>query len=181
MPGIIEWPSTIKPRIANYAASTMDIFPTIADMLDLSESVLLDPVDGISLVPLFDRDISDRKKPIPFRYRKKGALIDNNYKLVTQEIERGTFELYNLESDPTESSDVSRDNPEILSKMKSAFLKWNAEVDASVAGEDYPEGRVVEGEPSREFWWNDERYEHLLDEWKDRPEYAARLKRAGKI
>ena len=41
VPGIIEWPAVIKPRVTAHPASTMDIFPTIADILGLSKSVML--------------------------------------------------------------------------------------------------------------------------------------------
>ncbi len=147
VPGIIEWPSAIKSRITSYPASTMDIFPTIADILDLPKSFLLDPIDGISLVPIFGRDITRREKPIPFRFGRNGALVDNDYKLITQDIQKSDFELYNLKTDPRESKDISKDHPEIFHRMTSAFDKWNASVDASVAGKDYPEGKVREDEP----------------------------------
>jgi len=81
VPGIIELPSAIKPRITQYPASTMDIFPTIANILGLPDSALLKPVDGISLAPLLEHNIARRENPIPFRFRRKGALVDNDYKL----------------------------------------------------------------------------------------------------
>ena len=35
MPGIIEWPAVVKPRITHFPACTMDLFPTVADILGL--------------------------------------------------------------------------------------------------------------------------------------------------
>jgi arylsulfatase A-like enzyme len=180
VPGIIEWPSKIKPRVTNYPAVTMDIFPTIADILGLDESVLLKPIDGISLVPLFDNECGKRKKPIPFRFRGKGALIDNEYKLIATNIENDAFELYDLKNDPAESKDISKDQPEIFKKMKSAFKKWSRQVDRSVAGKDYPEGKVRADEPQSHFWRDDERYKPYFDEWKKRPEYAEWLNKKKK-
>ena len=180
VPGIIEWPAAIKPRITSYPASTMDIFPTIADILGLPDSVLLAPVDGVSLTPLFKRAIASRKKPIPFRFRGKGALVDNDYKLVATNIGKGSFELYNLKIDPKESKDISGDHPDVFNRMKTAFMKWNATVDASVAGKDYPEGKVRADEPESHFWTDDDRYKPYFEEWRKRPEYAGRLKARGK-
>jgi len=176
VPGIIEWPAGIKPRITNYPASTMDIFPTVADILSLPESALLKPVDGVSLAPLFKQKIAARKKPIPFRFGNKGALVDNDYKLVSMDIRRGSFKLYNLKTDPKESKDISADQGEIFNRMKLVFQKWNATVDASVAGKDYPEGKVRPGHPQPRFWTADDRYKPYFEEWKKRPEYAGRLK-----
>ena len=172
VPGIIEWPLVIKPRITNYPASTMDIFPTIADILALPDSVTVEPVDGISLVPLLTKDISKREKPIAFRSGSKGALVDNNYKLVTLNRETDDFQLFDLTNDPTESADISGEYPEIFENMKSMFNQWTASVDDSVAGLDYPEGEVNPTEPERHFWYDDERYAPYFEEWKDRPEYS---------
>ena len=133
VPAIVEWPAKIKPRITAYPAATMDVFPTIADLLGLPDSVLLTPVDGVSLKPLFEKEIGERKKPIPFRYGSKGALVDNDYKLVVTSVEDQTFALYDLANDPAESTDVSRNTREVFAWMKAEFLEWNASVNASVA------------------------------------------------
>lgn len=180
VPCVIEWPSGVKPRITQYPASTMDIFPTIVDILGLPKAVLLEPIDGISLTPLFGNELVKREKPIPFRYEKKGALVDNSYKLVVNSIENELFSLYDLKSDPTESKDISKQSPERFSRMKSVFKKWNASVNASVAGNDYPEGQVNAGEPERKFWSTDERYKPFFDEWRKRPEYSSFLRRKKK-
>ena len=177
VPGIIEWPAVIKPRITGYPASTMDIFPTIADILGLPESVLLKPVDGISLKPLFENKIAKRETPIPFRYTGKGALIDNNLKLVVTNIDKDQFELYDLANDSKETTNISSKHPEIFIKMKSTYKKWNTAVDASIAGKDYPEGAVSKNEPQSHFWMDDERYRPFFVEWEKRPEYAERFVR----
>ena len=176
VPGIIEWPDRIRPRVTDYPASTMDIFPTIAGILDLAESAHLDPVDGTSLVPLLTSNLPARRKPIPFRYRSKGALIDNDLKLLAANVGAGKFGLYDLAADPTESRDISADSPEVFSRMRSEFEEWNASVDNSTAGRDYPEGRVLEGEPKPHFWMEDDRYRPYFQEWQERQEYSRALK-----
>ena len=143
----------------------------------MPDSVLLKPVDGISLKPLFDRDIKKRESPIGFRYTDRGALIDNDFKLVATNFKKDQFELYNLADDPKETNNISTDHPEIFSNMKSAFKKWNTTVDASIAGKDYPEGEVSKDEPQPHFWMDDERYKPFFEDWKKRPEYAERFAR----
>lgn len=165
VPCIIEWPAAIKPRITNYPAATLDIFPTIAELLELPEAALLQPTDGTSLKPLLGRELESREKPIPFRFHEKGALIDGDYKIVATDIAKESFELYNLKTDPKESKDISKDHPDIFNRMKSLFLEWNKEVEASVSGKDYPEGKVRDGEPKTHPWTEDERYMKALDEW----------------
>lgn len=165
VPCIIEWPAVIKPRITPYPAATMDIFPTLAEILALQETALLEPTDGSSLNALFDQDLKSREKPIPFRFHERGALIDNDHKLVATDLGKGTFELYDLKADPKETRDISQDEPELFDRMKSLFLAWNASVERSVAGKDYPEGRVRDGEPESHDWKEDARYRKALDAW----------------
>ena len=177
VPGVIEWPARVKPRITSHPATTMDIFPTIADILGLGDSVLLRPRDGISLTSLLESEIGARKEPIGFRFGVRAALVDNDYKLVTSSRNRGQFALYNLKTDPKESKDISADRPEVFKRMKAALAKWSDTVDASIAGKDYPEGKVNPGEPTPQFWWHTERYKPYLEDWKKRPEYSGRLNR----
>ncbi|MFL2587268.1 MAG: sulfatase [Flavobacteriaceae bacterium] len=177
VPAVIEWPQVIKPRITHYPASTMDIFPTIADILDLPETDLLKPVDGISLKPIFKNDIKNRDKKIPFRYKDQGALVDNNFKLVATSIQKKEFELYDLENDSGETTNLAAQNPMIFNQMKKDFLKWGKSIDSSLDGIDYPEGKVLKN-PERHFWMNDERYEPYLEEWLNRPEYRDRILRS---
>ena len=177
VPAVIEWPQVIKPRITHYPASTMDIFPTIADILDLPETDLLKPVDGISLKPIFKNDIRNRDKKIPFRYKDQGALVDNNFKLVATSIQKKEFELYDLENDSGETTDLAAQNPMIFNQMKKDFLKWGKSIDSSLDGIDYPEGKVLKN-PERHFWMNDDRYEPYLEEWLNRPEYRDRILRS---
>jgi arylsulfatase A-like enzyme len=84
VPGIIEWPAVIQPRVTRYPACVMDLFPTVADILDLPESVMVKPVDGISLKPLFTRDLDERGRAIGFRYLTRRALVDDRSKLLTE-------------------------------------------------------------------------------------------------
>src|SRR5690606_12506399 len=106
VPAIIEWPAVIEPRVTHYPACTMGLFPTVAEIVGLSPEVFVQPLDGISLKPLFTQEIAEREKPIPFRYQKKAAWIDGRYKLVAANIEQPPFELYDLKGDPRETTDL---------------------------------------------------------------------------
>ncbi|MFT5499116.1 MAG: arylsulfatase A-like enzyme [Kiritimatiellia bacterium] len=178
VPGIIEWPAGIpNPRVTKFPASTMDIFPTIAELTGLPASAQLQPADGMSLKPLFTKEIGPRLKPIPFRHIGNAAWVDNQYKLVSV---KGKFALYDLEADPHETTDLSEQQPKIFQRLRSAFDAWDQTVLQSQAGKDYPEGVINPGEPAPRFWTEVEAYKPYFDSWKDRPEYADRIKGAGK-
>ncbi len=180
VPGIIEWPAVIQtPRVTDYPACTMDLFPTVAEILNLSPDSLIQPVDGISLLPLFQAELPQRIRPIPFRFHRQGAWTQQQYKLVSRDIAKGEFELYDLLADPQESRDLATKHPEILARLKSEFLTWNASVDASFSGKDYPAGRVEPPDPPSRRWPNDPAYAPYLEQWKDRPEYRQAIEAAG--
>ncbi len=178
VPAIIEWPAVItEPRVTEFPAVTMDIFPTLADVAGLSDDVMLQPRDGTSLRQLFTEELSQREQPIPFRHQNRGALIDNDFKLVTLDIDRGEYELFDLASDPHETMDVSAKHADVDARLREEFLSWNESVEASIAGHDYPEGKVVPADPEPRSWHEMPEYREYLKTWKERPEYKSWLKR----
>jgi arylsulfatase A-like enzyme len=175
VPGIIEWPGVIQPRVTNYPACVMDLFPTVADIVGLPASVMVKPVDGISLKPLFARELDARGQPFGYRYQTKRALVDDRYKLLTENLDGGKFQLYDLMADPNETRDLAETKPEVFAKMKQQLLTWNTSMDASFAGRDYPEGKVSPADPEPQNWYETAAYQPYLAAWKDRWEYARYL------
>jgi arylsulfatase A-like enzyme len=151
VPGIIEWPARIKAGTeTRLPATTSDYLPTIVDLLGAN---LPDarPIDGISLLPLFDGKMQERPKPIGFQSSGQLSLVDNRYKIIWQRPSKSTdgkrkqkeegeelsFMLFDLIDDPSESRDLASEQPEVVSKMKSTLLAWRASCQASDAGDDY--------------------------------------------
>jgi arylsulfatase A-like enzyme len=176
VPGIIEWPAGIKPRVTGYPAAVMDIFPTIAAVVGLPKDSMVKPIDGVSLKALFTKEIAKRKKPIPFRYNGKGALIDNDHKLIAENYAKGQFVLYDLANDFVESKDISGSKPELAARLRKKFESWSATVDASNAGKDFPGGKLAGHDPGRRFWKDAPEYKPYLEQLKKRPEYESQFK-----
>ncbi|MDP3070549.1 MAG: sulfatase-like hydrolase/transferase [Opitutaceae bacterium] len=176
VPAIVEWPARIKPRITLHRAGTVDIFPTIADVLGLPGSVLLKPSDGVSLQPLFAAETAPRAQPLGFRHTRRAAWIDGDLKLVTPDVfSAQKFELYDLVADPAEARDLAATRPADLARLRTALLAWHASVEASVAGRDYPEGRVNPGEPESRDWASAPEYAPHLAQFAKRPEFQSAL------
>ena len=162
VPGIIEWRGRVTPMVTDFPASTMDIMPTIVDLLDLPDDSMLDVVDGVSLASLLDGEIPVLNRTIPFTSNGT-ALIDGSYKLFQQGRGRtAKWVLYDLEKDPTETTDVSRENLERFEQMVEAAEEMLASVEASAAGKDYPEGRVIQPQRGAE-WFDMQEYRDLYD------------------
>lgn len=177
VPGIIEWPGGIsQPRVTRFPAGTVDIFPTLAAVAGLPDTALPKVLDGMSLLPLFEKELPAREKPLGFRHRGRAAWIDNDHKLVTQDIGKGKFELYHLGDDPREANDLADTRPEDLARLRTAFEAWNRTVDDSVAGQDYPEGRVTDAITERRSWPALDLYRPWFEAWKKRPEFQRYIK-----
>ena len=175
VPGIMEWPAIIKPRITNYPACTMDLFPTVADILGLPDNVFVEPLDGISLKPILSADITERSQPMFFRFGPKLALIDNRFKLIGNDRSKDNYQLYDLAQDPHETQDLSKAKPDVFSRMKSALVDWSETVDASFAGHDYSEGKLLASDLESISWFDAPQYAPYLPLWKDRWEFKPYL------
>ncbi len=145
VPGLIEWPARIKrPVVTDVPVCTSDICPTIVELLAISVPDQVQPLDGISLLPLLDGTMQDRPKPIGFWHHGgdagleggPAAWLDNRYKLVKPA--PGTYELYDLAVDPSERTNVAVGHPDIVSRMKADLENWQRSVLLSNQGADYP-------------------------------------------
>ena len=179
VPCVIEWPAVIKnARITEFPAVTMDIFPTIAEIVGLPKSDLITPIDGISIKGLFEKEMKSRKSPIPFRFMGKGAFVDDDYKLVMLDLIQDKFELYNIKDDPKEQKNLVELEPKIARKMIDAYKLWNQSVESSLAGNDFL-GGLVEPDPEPRMWMTSPEYKPYLQQLGERVEYKNSIKNAS--
>lgn len=179
VPAVIEWPSHIAPRITSYPTVSMDIFPTLADIVKLPASSMLSTNDGISLRKLFDGEITTRQKPIPFDCLGNQAVIDNDWKLIRlgrNENKNPKFELYNLKQDPHETLNLFEENEVEAKRMLGLLADFGVSIRRSIDGKDYPEGKVTDGNPEPRFWNTVDIYQPYIEKWNSRPEYSNWLK-----
>ena len=65
VPGVIEWPARIpQHRVEDMNCVTSDILPTLCELVNVQ--LPKRPIDGESLVPMFDSPGAARQKPICF-------------------------------------------------------------------------------------------------------------------
>ncbi len=155
VPGIVEWPARIaKPFICETPCSTLDIYPTVLEATGVVAQNQIQPLDGLSLLPVLDRKTESRAKAIPFwnhagKQPGHATLLDWPYKLHTNAVagrdKKGTKGgealpialLYDVAKDPKESTDLAAQEPERVAKMTAALEAWQASVEKSLTGADY--------------------------------------------
>ena len=134
-PMIAHWPAGIPKaahnRVVNSPSHLIDIMPTLVEVAksgyptQFNSSQIL-PMEGVSLVKSFHGKPLNRKMPICFEHHGNCALRDGRWKVVSQykkDSER-EWELYDMEADRTELTDLSEQHPERLAKMKQQWQSW---------------------------------------------------------
>ena len=143
VPGIIDYPRKIpKPRTTAVPCGTVDIYPTILDLLGVKVPDQPQPLDGVSLADLLDGKMPARPKPLAFWNRSRGgghaAIIDNDLKLhlnAPAGRKRGKARgpaagplLFDLSKDPKETTDLAAERPDAAGRLREALEKWQASV-----------------------------------------------------
>jgi arylsulfatase A-like enzyme len=154
VPGLVEWPARIaKPFASDVPSSTLDIYPTVLAATGAVAPKQVQPLDGVNLLPLFDRQMNERGKAIPFvaqinRPGSHAALLDWPYKLHTQAMDGKDKQgrknlptapvlLFDVSTDPNETTDLAAQQTERVERMTAALAAWKASVENSLAGADY--------------------------------------------
>ena len=133
MPGILEWPAKVKkPFATDIPVVTSDYFPTALDAAGIPLPADRE-YDGISLMPLIEGRMDERKCAIGFHCRGMQAWTETRYKIVRTLAKKkpsSQWELYDLLADPFEEKDLAKQRPEIVARMAKDFLAWAKSVEA---------------------------------------------------
>lgn len=149
VPGIVEWPGHLpEGSIVNAPLCTSDFYPTLLGLAGVrvdNQPVL----DGIDVLPILEGRQPQRNSPIGFQspLGAKGsghtglehlqmAWTDDQFKLITLDT-GASWQLYELEEDPSESRDLSDYDPTRVESMKRELEKWRTSCDRSACGLDY--------------------------------------------
>ncbi len=130
VPFAMRWGAKItEPIVYNEPISSLDIFATIAAHSDVKKDKKR-PLDGVNLIPYLLKE----KKGIPhdvIYLRKfddrKFAVRYKNYKLILSE-EGDIKELYDLNSDISETENIVKENPEMYNKIDKIRAEWNEQL-----------------------------------------------------
>jgi arylsulfatase A-like enzyme len=158
VPGLIEWPARIRqPRRTSVPAGTVDILPTLCDILGIPPPAANGPLDGTSLLPVIEGRATTRPTPLGFEMRRptdgtlnSAALIDGDWKLlrVRGQLRRGKGEaatgeplkagdyLFHLAEDPAEATDVGAIHPARFNHLRAQLDAFSRSVEESAAA--YP-------------------------------------------
>lgn len=145
VPGIIRWPGhTHAAQVVEEPVGSLDLLPTLCAIAGI-ESPHDRPIDGASLLPIFEGRSVQRRTPLFWIYylalgKPKAALREGDWKLVAhwdvaddfagvtpegiRALKRAKlidFELYNLHDDIGEKHDIAAQQPERVQHLAGRF------------------------------------------------------------
>ncbi|MFI3322761.1 MAG: sulfatase [Rikenellaceae bacterium] len=130
VPTFVHWPEHVNARRTDVPIHILDYFPTFLDMAGINNYNGI--LDGKSLTPLFMGDTPELKeRPIFWQLNSVGldgtctAMRQGKYKLI-QFLATGNVELYDLEADPKETTNIATDRADVAEKMLSEMKQWRA-------------------------------------------------------
>jgi arylsulfatase A len=135
VPGMARWPGKIQPgTTSDVPVIGSDMFPTmlaVAGVEPPKDKVL----DGVNVLPVLDGSTTKVTRPQPLFWRlhmapnAKIAMRVDEWKILAN-AELTEFELYDIKSDPQETTDLKDKEGERFAAMKAQLIKHNAAIDA---------------------------------------------------
>lgn len=129
VPLIVRWPDRVAEGSLSHRPSAFwDLLPTL---VEAAGGEMSQPVDGLSLLPEFQGNESPEHDFLYWEstgYRGQQAVRFGNYKAVRQGLlpkgrrnEPLVTEIYDLATDPSESQDLSKKHPELVTRAEEIF------------------------------------------------------------
>lgn len=126
VPMIASWPGVIKPGSkSDHISAFWDVLPTLCDIAGTQTP---EDLDGISFLPALRGELNQAEHKYLYwefpSYGGQQAVRMGDWKAIRRDIFKGNMdiELFNLDSDPLELTNVASDNPEIVELMAEILI-----------------------------------------------------------
>jgi len=136
VPMIATWSGVIKPgSVSAHVSGFVDVMPTLAE---LTGAEINEDISGISFLPTMKGKKQIRHEYLYWEFPESGgqmAVRIGNLKALRKELDKGNkkWELFDLDKDPSETTDISEKYPEIIKRVNeivatehttSTYQKW---------------------------------------------------------
>jgi len=140
VPAMISWPKQIKGgQVRAQLAANIDWFPTLAEYCNIPLPAR--KIDGKSLVPVIRNQQAATRHDV-FFWKQGGPkgnpqwavrrgdwkLLHNPVQAQKQELDDEGYFLANINQDPAEKQNQSRQHPELVKELKTLYDAWLTEV-----------------------------------------------------
>jgi arylsulfatase A-like enzyme len=127
VPGIVYWPGMLAPRVVTAPLHMTDVMPTLLALAG-GKGDSAHPFDGHDIWgTLFEGAAPADAEVLINAEAFRGAIRVGDWKLVKVALLPGRTELYNVVTDPGETTDVAATNPLIVADLEARLLAYAAE------------------------------------------------------
>ncbi|MGL4632438.1 MAG: arylsulfatase [Leadbetterella sp.] len=125
VPTIVWGAGMPENQVKDQPGAFWDLLPTFLDLSGIKSPT---NVDGISLVNYWKKDIAPKSRPLYWEFYELGfkqAVLKDNLKYLRFNKANGDIkeELYDLSIDPSESQDISGNNPEKMAEFQKMIVQ----------------------------------------------------------
>jgi len=141
VPFIVSWPGeTPAGKISEQPTSNVDLYPTLLEAADITPDKS-QTLDGVSILQTWrDPEAVPARKALHWHYplekphflggKSGGAIRVGDWKLI-ENFDENTPELYHLDSDPGERTNLASQRPDKRRELLSQLIEWRKEVGAT--------------------------------------------------
>ncbi len=140
-PCIVRWPGVTTPNsVCDTPVCSIDFFPTICEMARVDAPPTHGPIDGITIAPLLRDPKAQLERDALYwhypHFSNQGgdpgaAIREGNWKLI-ERYEDGSLELYDLEHDIGETTNLARKLPDKTRDLHRKLREWLKDVNANM-------------------------------------------------
>jgi len=130
-PFIAYWPGKIEPfSFSEFPGHFIDVMATLvaitgAEYPKAFNNQQIIPMQGESLLPVFRGKKISRQTPLFWEWSDGKAVYGDSWKIV-KEGRNQPWDLYNLESDPTETENLAPEFPGKVKELDQLFSEWRS-------------------------------------------------------
>ena len=130
VPFFVRWDGHIQPgRDIDRIAAHIDILPTLATLA--GAKIPADQVEGRNLLPLVENSAADWPDRFLYTHTGRWATGANpndfqwkNFAVRSQQFRLVGEALYDMQKDPSQTTNVSAQHPDVVGKMRSSYDAW---------------------------------------------------------
>jgi len=123
----VNWPGKLKPRVVNEPLDMVDVMPTLLALAG-AKGDPDHPFDGKDMWSTIADGAPSPHDDILINVEAfRGAVRKGDWKLIKIALLPGKTQLFNLAKDPSETTDVAAENPEIVKDLEARLLAYAKE------------------------------------------------------
>jgi arylsulfatase A-like enzyme len=124
VPAFVNWPAKLKPHVVDAPLHMVDIMPTLLALTGAKGSAD-HPFDGKDMWKTIAAGAPTPNEDVLIDVEAfRGAIRKGDWKLVKVALLPGKTELFNLADDPSETTNVAEQNPEVVRDLEARLLAY---------------------------------------------------------